>query len=375
MATESGSPLKKLKTTDASEGKERSSLTLPIVELSTYFNKEAAPEAYAAECKKAATAFHLYGALNVRDPRVNQEINGNFLDMMERYFEMSDGKRDARPELHYQVGVTPDGIEKARNACPLIGAMTPDNKPLSPCPPEADPKWRFFWKIGERPSETKFQDLNAEPVIPPEIPEWSDTMNLWGGKMIDALFVVAEMVAVGFGLEPNALRSKMRYGPHLLAPTGSNFNRFGKLNTVLAGFHYDLNFMTIHGKSRFPGLYAWLRDGTKAAVSMPDGCLLVQAGKQLELLTGGHVKAGFHEVVVAERTMQRIEAAREQKKSLWRVSSTLFGHIAADETLEPLGHFSTEASRAEYPPVLAGDQVLAELQAIALSKAPATTTE
>lgn len=29
---------------------------------------------------------------------------------------------------------------------------------------------------------------------------------------------------------------------------------------------------------------------------MPDGCLLVQAGKQLERLTGGHVLAGFHEV-------------------------------------------------------------------------------
>lgn len=31
-------------------------------------------------------------------------------------------------------------------------------------------------------------------------------------------------------------------------------------------------------------------------VSVPDGCLLVQAGKQLERLTGGHVLAGFHEV-------------------------------------------------------------------------------
>lgn len=28
--------------------------------------------------------------------------------MMEKYFEGSDGVRDARPEYHYQVGVTPD---------------------------------------------------------------------------------------------------------------------------------------------------------------------------------------------------------------------------------------------------------------------------
>lgn len=34
----------------------------------------------------------------------------------------------------------------------------------------------------------------------------------------------------------------------------------------------------------------------KMPVAVPDGCLLVQAGKQLERLTGGHVLAGFHEV-------------------------------------------------------------------------------
>jgi hypothetical protein len=37
-------------------------------------------------------------------------------------------------------------------------------------------------------------------------------------------------------------------------------------------------------------------DGTKAPVKVPQGCLLVQAGQQLEALTGGYVKAGMHEV-------------------------------------------------------------------------------
>lgn len=31
-------------------------------------------------------------------------------------------------------------------------------------------------------------------------------------------------------------------------------------------------------------------------VRVPNGCLLVQAGKQMEYLTGGRVLAGFHEV-------------------------------------------------------------------------------
>ena len=63
-----------------------------------------------------------------------------------------------------------------------------------------------------------------------------------------------------------------------------------------AGYHYDLNFLSVHGKSRFPGLFVWLRDGRRIPVRVPEGCLLLQAGKQLEWLTGGHVHAGMHEV-------------------------------------------------------------------------------
>jgi hypothetical protein len=49
-------------------------------------------------------------------------------------------------------------------------------------------------------------------------------------------------------------------------------------------------------RSRFPGLSVWLADGRRLPVSIPPGCLLCQAGKQLEWLTGGHVTAGMHEV-------------------------------------------------------------------------------
>ena len=70
-------------------------------------------------------------------------------------------------------------------------------------------------------------------------------------------------------------------GPHLLAPTGSDLSRHGRLGTVLAGYHYDFNFLTIHGQSRFPGLAIWTRDGIKIPVTVPNGCLLLQAGKQV----------------------------------------------------------------------------------------------
>lgn len=44
---------------------------------------------------------------------------------------------------------------------------------------------------------------------------------------------------------------------------------------------------------------------------------------QLEWLTAGECLAGMHEVLVTNRTLEAIESARQQSRSLWRVSSTV----------------------------------------------------
>ncbi len=51
----------------------------------------------------------------------------------------------------YQVGATPSFIELPRNHCDRMKAYKDADAPLSLCPPELDPKWRFFWRIGDRP--------------------------------------------------------------------------------------------------------------------------------------------------------------------------------------------------------------------------------
>lgn len=92
----------------------------------------------------------------------------------------------------------------------------------------------------------------------------------------------------------------------------------------------------------------------------------MQAGKQIEYLTGGYIRAGFHEVVVTKETLKAIERRASKQESLWRVSSTLFGHIASDCVLEPLEAFANQKSKELYPAILAGDQVLQELNHIQL---------
>ena len=67
--------------------------------------------------------------------------------------------------------------------------------------------------------------------------------------------------------------------------------------------------------------------------------------------------AGFHEVIVSPLTIDTIKTRSAANKSLWRVSSTLFGHIQSDQVLQPLAPFNTPEATAKFPPVHAGVQV------------------
>lgn len=122
----------------------------------------------------------------------------------------------------------------------------------------------------------------------------------------------------------------------------------------------------------------------KQPVTMPPGALLLQAGIMFEQLTGGYVMAGYHEVVFTEKTKEVVDkklaenAAGTHNHLMWRISSTLFGHLRYDVDLTPIpdiSHlFNKEAVAAgKYPTMTAHDKLMEELRAINL--APKMTIE
>ena len=327
-------------------------------------------------CENIASCLKETSCLVVRDPRVDAAANDRFLNTMEEYFArpLEEKLEDARPDLAYQVGITPEGVERPRclndeSMKEVISSFSEEDAPHTPC--GADPKWRYFWRLGERPTATRFQELNADPVIPKGFDNWEAIMDEWGNHMLSTVRTVSEMIAIGCGLERDVFVQRMHLGPHLLAPTGTDLEKHGiEEGVVFAGFHNDLNFLTVHGKSRFPGLFIWLRDGTRIPVRIPDGCLLIQAGKQMEWMTGGCIKAGYHEVICTKETIAAKEAAMKEDKSTWRVSSTVFSQLASDEVLRPLPCFAQSDPDIDkkYPPIAVGQFVESELKYINLMK-------
>lgn len=370
----------------AQENKELS-MDLPIVDVDVFRNNPHHSPEVLAECKKAADALITYGALILHDSRVSEDDNTTFLDLLEDYFAQpeEDLKKDERPELGYQIGVTLENTEKPKCAVDepclqVIERLAPSERPLDIGAHEPDPKCRFFWRMVEKPPyKTEFPGLNAANIVPDAAQihdRWEPVMDAWGTTLKNAVSDIAGMAAVGLGLPAEAFVEATKYGPHLLAPTASNLKKYGRKDSILAGFHTDLNFLTIHGRSRYPGLHIWARNtGKKIPVSMPPGKhLLVQAGKQLEHLTGGLIKAGFHEVVVNDATLNVVERRKKEfpDRPLVRISSTFFYHLSSDFDLSPNEILAEQARKiradqfqlgrdegeeVQYPPMKVGQQV------------------
>lgn len=181
-------------------------------------------------------------------------------------------------------------------------------------------------------------------------------MDKWGNLMFQAIETIAEMSAVGMSVPKDTFTKRMKGGAHLLAPTGSDLEK-NSVGAVFAGWHYDISFMTIHGRSRYSGLSVWTRDWQKRTVKIPQGCLLVQAGMSFENITGGYVLAGFHEVIYTDLTKEAVEKRRAllkeqgKEKVQWRVSSTMFTHFRNDVDVGPmeeLSHLYDQEEGARY---------------------------
>ncbi len=199
--------------------------------------------------------------------------------------------------------------------------LTGGNLALTPMQPKVDPTWRYHWLLGS--------EQNVKPI---DFPHFSEIIESWGKQLYQTNFTVCEMVAVGLGLDFYRITDTLKKGSHYISPPGVDLSK-SKPGDVITGFHRDFGLITSQAKTRFPGLMAWLLTGEKVDVNIPDGHLLIQSGKQLEWLTGGYLKAGFHEVIHTSAVEAQVKHNLRAGKSTWRVVPSLFSYVEGSHSL------------------------------------------
>jgi isopenicillin N synthase-like dioxygenase len=198
--------------------------------------------------------------------------------------------------------------------------------------PKVDPTWRYHWLLGS--------DQN---IIPSDFPDFAQNFEDWGRELLQTNITVCEMTAIALGLERDAISKTIANGANYLSPPGMDLSK-SKIGDVITGFHRDFGLITAHAPTRFEGMYAWLLTGEKVSVAIPENHLLIQGGKQLEWLTGGYLKAGFHEVIHNRKVENQVKENLKSGRSNWRVVNGLFSYVQGNLRLKPFAPFNTETT-------------------------------
>lgn len=77
-------------------------------------------------------------------------------------------------------------------------------------------------------------------------------------------------------------------------------------------------------------------------------------------MTGGHVKAGWHEVIFTEEVQKQRDEAIKSGRIPWRISSVLFYQIDGSFIMKPHPKFCDENTAKIYPPKK-GDDYMREI--------------
>ena len=146
---------------------------------------------------------------------------------------------EALPEWGYQTGATPPFKERARQHSDVVSQYAKENSAVTPQPPPYDAKWRYFYRIGEKPANRNTQ-FDPPKVIPSDFPNFQEISEKWGNLMLEGCMTVARMAALGMNLPEHSFTERMVGGDHLLAPTASDLVK-NDTGAIFAGFHYGKN--------------------------------------------------------------------------------------------------------------------------------------
>lgn len=334
-------------------------LAIPTIDL----DKLRDPEARSAQELALRTAFKTYGLCYVKGHSVDGKALTELYDAFRAFVARSAAEKErvASRANWYQRGWTPPNTEVA-----VASGGQPDFKECyfaAPYPADEE-------------VAAQYPELYPENVWPtPAIPGFESGLVRLGVALHEAGVTLLEGCARALGLAEDVFTSRIAKGAHVtrllnyLPLTDAQVSQ----GVLWGEEHTDFNLLTLLPGGRFynpagaeaakpddkSGLFLRTREeggGEMIRGTAPEGCITVQVGQQLEILTAGEFLATPH-VITAPGVPG------------WsRLSSAHFMHMSADNVLYPLTPFLTKATRQSYgPPVLAGTYAMKTLVDIGLA--------
>ena len=277
-----------------------------------------------------------YGFFYVRNHSVHEEAIAGQFEQSRLLFDLPDEVKrglafNASLDIGYTGGSgtsqaldptkpaaadTKEGFMLTNNGV-MLGAPVADADPLAGA--------TLLWPPGLDEYQAKIRRYFAQAYA----------LNRRLNAMLFAALRLDEAERERVGSAPFCVLKQLRYSPaasHDGRASGAAADGLG------AGAHADWGAFTVLATDGTPGLQVEL-DGMWLPVPPKDGCLIVNAGDQIEMLTNGHYRSAKHRVVVAPNA------------SAPRFSAAFFTYFNYHATITPLTHLTPDEPSPRWPPM------------------------
>jgi isopenicillin N synthase-like dioxygenase len=311
--------------------------TIPLVNLDDFLGS---PSQKAKFVSSMGDALKDIGFFALENHGVDYRLIEKAYQISANFFDLPEEKKKAYEDLALkgQRGFTSFGREHAKD--------------------QKAPDLKEFWHVGrELASNHKLFDTYPKNIWPTEIPEFREVMIELYRQLDVCSMRLLEACSIYIGEEPQLLPQMAKDGNTILRVI--NYpevpaNRDPQ--SIRAGAHEDINFITLLCEATAGGLELLKRDGSWQPIHALKGQIIVDTGDMLQNLTNGLLKSTTHRVVNPGNSRER------------RFSMPFFVHPRSEIDLSPLPRSVAKIDDKRFPNITAGEYLEQRLREIGLNK-------
>lgn len=258
--------------------------------------------------------------------------------MAEAFFDLPEAKKRSYEDLAIkgQRGFTSFGREHAKD--------------------QKAPDLKEFWHVGRElaRSHRKYEEY-PKNIWPDEIPEFKEVMLELFRQLDVCSMKLLQACSLYIGEEKDFLPKLAADGNTILRVINyPEISADRDPQSIRAGAHEDINFITLLCEATAGGLELLQRDGSWLPIHALKGQIIVDTGDMLQNLTNGLLKSTTHRVVNPDNSRER------------RFSMPFFVHPRSEVDLSPLPRSIAKLDEKRYPNITAGEYLEQRLREIGL---------